>query len=102
MSNVPREGPETAEWVGPPRGRRSRTRADRARKAFRTVALVGFLFLVFGVLIGLSVGGPSVTATALVLLGFLLACVGLVAHRLVFWAEVMTKDRPGRGSGPSP
>ena len=99
MPNLPREGNETAEWIDPAAPRRARSRGDRARKAFRSVSLVGFLLLVFGFLIGLSAAGPSVPATALVLLGLLLAGVGLVAHRLVFWAEVVAKDRPGHEGG---
>lgn len=73
------------------------TRGARARRIFGRVALVGFLILLLGFIIAFSAGGPSVPATIVLSVGLILAAVGLVAHRLVFWAEVMTKDRPAHG-----
>lgn len=77
------------------------SRGTRVRRIFGRIAFIGFLILILGFVIGLSAGGPSVPATIVLAVGLILAAAGLVAHRLVFWAEVMTKDRPVRG-GRSP
>ena len=79
------------------------SRGAKARRLFGRIAFIGFLILILGFVIGLSAGGPSVPATIVLSTGLILAAVGLVAHRLVFWAEVMTKDRPARqGREPPP
>ncbi len=41
-------------------------------------------------------------ATVLVLAGLLLSIVSLVAHRFVFWAQVLAKDRGEQQRGPGP
>ncbi len=64
--------------------------------------MIGFLLFVVGAGIGLSVAGPSVPATVLVLTGLLLSIVSLVAHRFVFWAQVLGKERGEQQRGPGP
>ncbi len=102
MSNPGPEPGEVSERFDQSKARRVRSRADRVRRALRYIAVLGFLFFVVGAGIGLSAAGPSVPATVLVLTGLLLSVVSLVAHRFVFWSQVLSKDRGEQQRGPGP
>ncbi len=91
------EGSERRDQTGL---RRVRSRGDRARRVLRVATLIGVVILGFGIAVGMSVGGPSVPATVLVLAGLLASTGGLVAHRFVSWTEVSTKNPSRRERGP--
>ncbi len=98
--NPAREHSEESERLDQTGLRRVRSRGDQARRVLRAATLIGVVVLGFGIAVGMYVGRPSVPATVLVLADLLASTGGLVAHRFVSWAEVLTKNRSRRERGP--
>lgn len=104
MSGVPRESTESASIDATPEVLRG-AKARMGRRIVRWLVWAGLTLLGVGFVIALLAHGPSVPATAILLVGLLVEAAGLVAYRVLFWASVYAKDRPKtarriRKSGP--